>query len=162
MSSSHKNDGKHKKEKLKGAKMGLKVKLGFKKNLLIPVVSVFIVLIFLSAKHSPDYRYHQVTNCFTKVNSDHHLESRNSKGNENTLKLKKEPHSALIESVFVNRLLQSGLDIFNKWAERAKITAHVFVGIDSVSYEKYFDRVIKNVNDALLRLKRKPIIKTRR
>lgn len=116
---------------------------------------LLIFSLILLAKYSPDYVYRLITIPFAGAYNDHHLENRISKGNENVLKLKKKPDSAFVDSIFVNRILQSGLDNLNKWAEKAKIITRVFARKDSVPCEKhYFDRFIKNVNEAMLRLKR--------
>lgn len=115
---------------------------------------VLIVSLSLLEKSSPDYVYRSVTNHFAEVYNEPPFENPINKKNVNVLKLKKKPDNAFIDSVFVNRLLQSGLDKFNQWAEKANTTTRAFVRKDSVPYEKYFDRFIKNVNEAMLHLKR--------
>jgi len=126
----------------------------FAKILVKTIALLLIFFLILSIKYSPVYVYRLVTIHFADAYNDHYLENRISKGNENEHKLKKKPDSAFVDSIFVNRVLQSGLDNFNNWAEKAKTATRVFVRKDSVFYEKYFDRFIKNVHETMLRLKR--------
>ena|GEM_PF-222789 len=119
--------------------MRLKVKLGLKLFLLIPVISILFILIFLSAKYSPIYVYRLVTLNLADVYDYQHFENRTIKGSEHAFQFIKRTEEAYVESLFYDRILSAGCQSFDEWAEKSKTTALIFIRKDTILYEKYFN-----------------------
>jgi hypothetical protein len=43
-----------------------------------------------------------------------------------------------VESLFSDRISQSGFDSFDEWAEKSQTTSLIFIRRDTILYEKYF------------------------
>ena len=67
------------------------------------------------------------------------FENRVIKGSENSFNFEEKLEEAYIESVFDDRVLKSGFNSFDKWAEQSQTTALIFIRRDTIVYEKYFN-----------------------
>ncbi len=107
--------------------------------ILTPVILILLFFVILSVKYSPVYVYRLVTLNVADVDDYQHFDNRTLRGAQNTFEFKKNPDEAYVESLFYDRVIQSGCTDFDEWAEKSKTTAHVFIRRDTIIYEKYFN-----------------------
>ena len=107
--------------------------------LLSPIILILLLLAFLSIKYSPTYVYRTITMNVADVYDYKNFENRVIKGSENSFNFEEKLEEAYIESVFDDRVLKSGFNSFDEWAEQSQTTALIFIRRDTIVYEKYFN-----------------------
>jgi CubicO group peptidase (beta-lactamase class C family) len=68
-----------------------------------------------------------------------HFENRTIKGSDQFFKFESKPDEAYVESLFDERVANSGFSSFDEWAEKFQTTALIFIQRDTILYEKYFN-----------------------
>ena len=107
--------------------------------LLSPIILILLLLAYLSIKYSPTYVYRTITMNVADVYDYKNFENRVIKGSENSFNFEEKLEEAYIESVFDDRVLKSGFNSFDEWAEQSQTTALIFIRRDTIVYEKYFN-----------------------
>ena len=107
--------------------------------LLIPVILVLVSLIVLSVKYSPVYVYRLITMNVADVYDYQNFENRRIQAGKDTFHFKKKLDVTYVESLFYDRVLQSGFSNLDEWAEKSKTTALILIRRDTILYEKYFN-----------------------
>ncbi|MBK8555812.1 MAG: serine hydrolase [Lewinellaceae bacterium] len=115
------------------------MKKAIKILLLTPVVVLVLLLVFLSVKYSPVFVYRLVKLNLADVYDYQYFENRRIKGSADTFKFVQKPEEAWVESLFFDRVTQSGFGSFKEWAEKSQTTALLFIRKDTILYEKYFN-----------------------
>jgi hypothetical protein len=114
-----------------------------KKAIKIIVISPFLLiilfLVILSVKYSPVYVYRLVTMNMADVYDYKYFENRTIRGAAQTFNFKKQLDEGWVESLFSDRVRQSGFKKFDEWAEKSETTALIFIRRDTILYEKYFN-----------------------
>ena len=67
------------------------------------------------------------------------FENRDIKGAKSFYSFEKKNEETYIESLFNDRVSQSGFQSFDEWAEKSQTTALIFIRKDTILYEKYFN-----------------------
>ncbi len=106
---------------------------------LTPVALIVLSLIVLSVMYSPTYVYRLVTMNVADVYDYKYFDNRTIEGSVDTFDFVRKPDEPYIESLFADRVLQSGCDNFEDWAQKSKTTALLFIRNDTLLYEKYFN-----------------------
>jgi CubicO group peptidase (beta-lactamase class C family) len=115
------------------------MKKAIKRVILTPFILVLLFLVILSVKYSPIYIYRLVTMNVADVYDYQHFENRIIKGAKNTFNFEKKLDVEYVESLFSDRISQSGFDSFDEWAEKSQTTSLIFIRRDTILYEKYFN-----------------------
>ena len=111
----------------------------FKIILLTPIILIFGFLLVLCIKYSPTYVYRLATMNVADVYDYQRFENREIKGSTDTFRFSKAIDEGYVESLFQDRVDQSGFSSFDEWAEKSQTTALIFIRKDTVLYEKYFN-----------------------
>jgi len=115
------------------------MKKALKIILVTPVALIILSLIVLSVMYSPTYVYRLVTMNVADVYDYKYFHNRTIKGSQDTFEFVRKPDEAYVESLFADRVLQSGCNNFEDWAVKSKTTALIFIRRDTILYEKYFN-----------------------
>ncbi len=115
------------------------MKKAIKLIILTPFILILLFLVFLSVKYSPVYVYRLITMNVADVYDYKKFDNRVIKGSKNFLKFEKKHDEAYVESLFEERVAQSGFKSFEEWAEKSQTTALIFIRRDTILYEKYFN-----------------------
>ncbi|MBN2639498.1 MAG: serine hydrolase [Bacteroidales bacterium] len=107
--------------------------------LFIPVILVLLSLVILSVKYSPVYVYRLITMNTADVYDYQYFENRTIHAGKDTFQFKNNPDTAYVESLFHDRVLQSGCKSLDEWAKKSQTTALLFIRKDTILYEKYFN-----------------------
>lgn len=107
--------------------------------LLSPLILILLLLAFLSIKYSPTYVYRTITMNVADVYDYKNFENRVIKGSENSFNFEEKLEEAYVESLFDERVSNSGFNSFDEWAEQSQTTALIFIRKDTIVYEKYFN-----------------------
>ena len=107
--------------------------------LLSPIILILLLLAFLSIKYSPTYVYRTITMNVADVYDYKNFENRVIKGSENSFNFEEKLEEAYVESLFDERVSNSGFNSFDEWAEQSQTTALIFIQRDTIVYEKYFN-----------------------
>ena len=67
------------------------------------------------------------------------FENREIEGSTDTFKFAEAPDEDYAETLFQDRVEQSGFGSFDEWAEKSQTTALIFIRKDTILYEKYFN-----------------------
>ena len=111
----------------------------FKITLLSPVILILLLLAFLSIKYSPTYVYRLVTMNVADVYDYKNFVNRVIKGTKSFYSFDEKHEEAYVESLFDERVSQSGFTSFGEWADKSQTTALIFIRKDTILYEKYFN-----------------------
>jgi len=104
-----------------------------------PFALIILSLIVLSVMYSPTYVYRLVTMNVADVYDYKYFHNRTIKGSQDTFEFVRKPDEAYVESLFADRVLQSGCNNFEDWAVKSKTTALLFIRNDTLLYEKYYN-----------------------
>lgn len=104
-----------------------------------PILLIVVFLTILSVKYSPVYVYRLLRLNLADVYDYQYFENRKIKGATDTFKFIQKPDEAWVESLFFDRVLQSGFASFDEWAKESKTTALLVIRKDTILYEKYFN-----------------------
>lgn len=115
------------------------MKKAFKVILLSPLMLILFLLAYLSIKYSPTYVYRLIKMNVADVYDYKNFENRDIKGAKSFYSFKKKNEETYIESLFNDRVSQSGFTSFDEWAEKSQTTALIFIRKDTILYEKYFN-----------------------
>ena len=115
------------------------MKKALKIILVTPVALIILSLIVLSVMYSPTYVYRLVTMNVADVYDYKYFHNRAIKGSQDTFEFVRKPDEAYVESLFADRVLQSGCNNFEDWAVKSKTTALLFIRNDTLLYEKYYN-----------------------
>ena len=107
--------------------------------LLSPLILILLLLTFLSIKYSPTYVYRIITMNVADVYDYKNFENRVIKGYKNSFNFEEKLEEAYVESLFDERVSNSGFNSFDEWAEQSQTTALIFIQRDTIVYEKYFN-----------------------
>ncbi len=102
---------------------------------LIPIV----LLTILSIVYNPTYVYRLVAYNVGDVYDYKHFENRVIETNDSVYYFQKKLDEEYVESLFVDKINNSGFENFDEWAEKSKTTALIFIRKDTILYEKYFN-----------------------
>ena len=108
-------------------------------TLLIPITLVLFLIVFLSIKYSPVYVYRMITMHVADVYDYKNFENRIIQGSKSPFIFKEKGEEAYVESLFSERVSNSGFNSFTEWAENSQTTALIFIRRDTIIYEKYFN-----------------------
>ena len=111
----------------------------FKVILLSPFLLILFLLVFLSIKYSPTYVYRLIKMNVADVYDYKNFDNRDIKGAKSFHSFEKKNEEIYIESLFNDRVSQSGFKSFDEWAEKSQTTALIFIRKDTILYEKYFN-----------------------
>jgi hypothetical protein len=111
----------------------------FKIALLSPLILIFLILAFLSVKYSPTYIYRLISMNVADVYDYKNFENRVIKSAKSFYSFEEKHEEAYVESLFDERVAQSGFTSFHEWAEKSQTTALIFIRKDTILYEKYFN-----------------------
>jgi hypothetical protein len=106
---------------------------------LTPLILLAILLAGLSIKYSPVYVYRLVTQNVADVYDYQLYENRTIKGADSTWEFFQSPDIEYVENLFHDRVLRSGFNTFDEWAEKSQTTALIFIRKDTILYEEYFN-----------------------
>ncbi len=106
---------------------------------ILPLVLLILILTILSIKYSPVYVYRLITQNVADVYDYKLYENRNIKGSDSVFQFIDKQESGYIEGLFQERISDSGFETLDKWAEKSKTTALIFIRRDTVLFEKYFN-----------------------
>ena len=106
--------------------------------LLTPVVFIFLLWAVLSLMYSPSYVNRALTLNVADVYDYEHFENRVIKGSDDKFQFVVQEDEAYVESMFDERVANSGFSTFDEWAEQSQTTALIFIRKDTILYEKYF------------------------
>jgi len=115
------------------------MKKAIKIILLTPVVLILAFLLVLSVMYSPTYMYRLITMNVADVYDYKHFENRKIEGSKDTFHYAKKLDENYVESLFHDRVKNSGFKTFDEWAEKSQTTALIFIRRDTILYEKYFN-----------------------
>jgi CubicO group peptidase (beta-lactamase class C family) len=104
---------------------------------LLLVVVIFFT--YMSVKYSPVYVYRLITQNVADVYDYGYYQNRDIKGSESTNHFAKNIDEEYVESLFHDRVIQSGCTNFEDWAIKSKTTSLIFIRRDTIIYEKYFN-----------------------
>lgn len=107
--------------------------------LLTPLVLLSASLVVLSLKYSPTYVYRLIRYNVADVYDYKHFENRVIKASSSPHQFPTKPDEDYVESLFRDRVSQSGFKTFAEWARKSKTTALIFIRRDTILYEKYFN-----------------------
>lgn len=108
-------------------------------TLLTFVSIILLALIVLAVKYSPVYVYRLITMNVADVYDYQHFENRSIKGSDDTFSFVSKPDKAYVESLFADKVMQSGCSSFEEWITKSKTTALLFIRRDTLLYEQYFN-----------------------
>lgn len=106
---------------------------------LTPILLLLLLLTFLSVKYSPVYVYRLITQNVADVFDYQLYSNRTIKGADSTFQFPKNLQQEYVENLFQERVLQSGFNSFDEWAEKSQTTALIFIRKDTILYEAYFN-----------------------
>lgn len=106
---------------------------------LSPFVLILLFLVILSVKYSPTYVYRLLTQNVADVYDYKYYENRTIEASSNTFQFAKNPDEEYVESLFHDRVIQSGFKSFDEWAEKSQTTALILIRRDTILSEKYFN-----------------------
>ncbi|WP_430934582.1 serine hydrolase [Saccharicrinis sp. 156] len=115
------------------------MKKAIKIIVLTPLTMVLFILVILSVKYSPTYVYRLVSQNVADVYDYQYYENRKIEGSKDTFRFAEKPEEDYVESLFEDRVQQSGFQSFDEWAEKSRTTALIFIRQDTILYEKYFN-----------------------
>ena len=115
------------------------MKKAIKIILLTPLALIFAALLVLSVMYSPTYMYRLITMNVADVYDYKHFENRKIEGSQDTFHFAKKLDEEYVESLFHDRVKNSGCKTFDEWAEKSQTTALIFIRRDTILYEKYFN-----------------------
>ncbi len=115
------------------------MKKAIKIILTTPIILIFLFLVILSIKYSPTYVYRLITQNVADVYDYQKYENRVIKGSTDTFQFAKAPDGIYVESLFSDRVKNSGFKSFDEWADKSQTTALIFIRKDTILYEKYFN-----------------------
>lgn len=105
----------------------------------ILIVLVLLFLAILSVKFSPTYVYRLISQNVADVYDYKYYEKSIIEGSKNSFQFELSLDEDYVESLFEDRVKQSGFASFDEWAEKSHTTALIVVRRDSLLYEKYFN-----------------------
>lgn len=112
----------------------------FLKTLIItPFVLVTGVLVIISVMYSPTYVYRLITMNVADVYDYQKFENREIKAGDASFNFAENHKDNYIESLFDERVAQSGFSSFDEWAELSRTTALIVIKNDTILYENYFN-----------------------
>ena len=106
---------------------------------LTPLIVVLLLLTILAIKYSPVYVYRLITMNVGDVYDYKNFNNREIQGSKNTFEFEEKLEEAYVESLFDERVANSGFNSFDEWAEQSETTALIFIRRDTIVYEKYFN-----------------------
>lgn len=115
------------------------MKKAIKIILITPLLLIVLFLIGLSIKYTPTYVYRLITQNVADVYDYKYYTNRHIKGSNETFHFAKNLDEDYVESLFQDRVKQSGFKTFDEWAEKSQTTALIFIRRDTILYEKYFN-----------------------
>ncbi|GET20336.1 serine hydrolase domain-containing protein [Prolixibacter denitrificans] len=115
------------------------MKKAIKIILLTPLVLILAALIVLSIMYSPTYMYRLITMNVADVYDYKNFENRKIEGSQDTFHFAKKLDEDYVESLFNDRVKNSGFKTFDEWAQKSQTTALIFIRKDTILYEKYFN-----------------------
>ena len=107
--------------------------------LLTPVALLLLSLSILSVKYSPRYVYRLVTQNVADVYDYKFYENRQIDASTDSFRFAYKPEIRYVESLFTDRVIQSGCNSLDEWAEISKTTALIFIRRDTILFEKYYN-----------------------
>ncbi|HEY9115980.1 MAG TPA: hypothetical protein VIN10_14890, partial [Bacteroidales bacterium] len=90
---------------------------------LTPLLLLVLLLAGLSIKYSPVYVYRLITQNVADVYDYQLYENRIIKGADSTWEFFKSPDKVYVENLFHDRVMFSGFNTFDEWAEKSQTTA---------------------------------------
>jgi CubicO group peptidase (beta-lactamase class C family) len=108
-------------------------------TLLSILALVFIILAGLSIKYSPRYIYRLARYNVADVYDYKFFPNRTIEGTHTAVSFPVSINEDYFESLFKDRVLASGFNSFNEWAEKSRTTALIMIRRDTILYEKYFN-----------------------
>lgn len=115
------------------------MKKAIKIILFTPFVLFFLLLAVLSVKYTPTYVYRLITQNVADVYDYKKYENRVIEGSKDNFQFFEKPDENYIESLFDDRVKQSGFSNFDEWAKKSQTTALILIRRDTILYEKYFN-----------------------
>ena len=115
------------------------MKKAIKIILLTPLALIFAALLVLSIMYSPTYMYRLITMNVADVYDYKNFENRKIEGSQDTFHFAKKLDDEYVESLFQDRVNNSGFKTFDEWAKKSQTTALIFIRRDTILYEKYFN-----------------------
>ena len=115
------------------------MKRAIKIILLTPLIVLILFILVLSIRFSPVYVYRLIMQNVPDVYDYQLYENRTVQGSDSAFQFYEAPQEAFVESLFNDRVEQSGFNNFNEWAEKSQTTALIFIRKDTILYEKYFN-----------------------
>jgi CubicO group peptidase (beta-lactamase class C family) len=111
----------------------------FKYIIIILVLIPIAFLTILSIVYNPTYVYRLVRLNIGDVYDYKCFEHRVIKTNDTAFYFPKKLDEDYVESLFIDKINNSGCKTFDEWAEKSKSTALIFIRHDTIMYEKYFN-----------------------
>jgi len=110
------------------------------KYLALAFISILIViLVFFSVKYSPTYVYRLIRFNVADVYDYKYFENRHIKASDSAFRFKRKLNARYVESLFHDKVISTGNNSLDEWAEKSKTTALIFIQRDTIIYEKYFN-----------------------
>jgi CubicO group peptidase (beta-lactamase class C family) len=110
------------------------------KYLALAIISILIVMVvFLSVKYSPTYVYRLIWFNVADVYDYTYFENRHIKASDSAFMFKRKLNERYVESLFHDKVISTGNESLDEWAEKSKTTALIFIQRDTILYEKYFN-----------------------
>ncbi|WP_299583966.1 serine hydrolase [uncultured Sunxiuqinia sp.] len=107
--------------------------------LLSPVVLLVLFFGALAIAYSPVYVYRLVSMNVADVYDYQYFDNRVIQGAEDVFQFQKQLDEDYVEGLFHDRVVGSGMETFDEWAEKSQTTALIFIRRDTILYEKYFN-----------------------
>lgn len=107
--------------------------------LLSPLAAILLLIMVLAVKYSPLYVYRLVTMNVADIYDYQNFENRRISPAASTNTFVRLPQEEYVESLFADRLANSGFSSFDEWAEKSQTTALIFIQRDTILYERYFN-----------------------
>ncbi|MCF8371360.1 MAG: beta-lactamase family protein [Bacteroidales bacterium] len=107
--------------------------------LLTLLVLLIAFLAILSIKYTPTYVYRLITMNVADVYDYKNFENRVIEASKDTFQFAEKLDESYVESLFSDRVAQSGFGSFDEWAGKSQSTALIFIRRDTILYEKYFN-----------------------
>ena len=112
-----------------------------------PFVFGLFFLGYMSIKYTPQYVYRTITLLAADVYDYQYFDNRVIQAEKNRgdqaekqlFKFPKKEDASYIESLFEERVAQSGFSSFDEWADKSETTALLVIRRDTLLYEKYFN-----------------------
>ncbi len=115
------------------------MKKAIKIIIITPIAAIILLAVVLSVMYSPTYLYRLITMNVADVYDYQNFENREIKGGNDVFNFAENHDEAYVESLFDDRVAQSGFSSFDEWAEKSQTTALIFIKNDTILYEKYFN-----------------------